>query len=231
MTADLETVPLGYEELASRARISVQSARRIARRHRWRKVRGNDGRTLVHVPLEYLDRRNADNDADSYDPVLPDVPSDVRADVPAPVPLTVRETEILARLDRTQGELVEMAGKLGASDALVAELRADRDAWRAQAERLVAVGSELQAVREDRERLVADLDATRERMARVEHDRDQALERLNHNIDHLDQVQAEHHTEIVAVRDQLARAESDRNRAVEALAAHLRLPWWRRLLG
>jgi predicted nucleic acid-binding Zn-ribbon protein len=38
------------------------------------------------------------------------------------------------RLDKLQAELVEIAARLGASDALVAELRADRDAWRAQAE-------------------------------------------------------------------------------------------------
>jgi hypothetical protein len=224
MTADIETIALGYEELAVRARISVQSARRIARRHRWRKVRGNNGHALVHVPVEYLQRRDADIRADSDDPVRPDVPSDVRADippdVPIPVPLAVREAEILARLDRMQAELVEMARRLGASDALVAELRADRDTWkaqadawraqaetaqqrqdelradrdtrRAQAERLVAVEGELQAVKEDRERLATDLGTMRERMAKAEHDRD---------------------------------------RLTQELDAHLRLPWWRRLFA
>ena len=71
----------------------------------------------------------------------------------------------------------------------------------------------------------------RERMIKAEHDRGQALERLNHNIDRLDRVQAEHHAEITGVREQLVQTKHDRDRLATELEAHLRMPWWRRLFA
>ena len=58
----MTTVALGYEELARRLGITMNSVRRTVNRHRWRKVRGNNGRTLIHVPEEYLTRRDARSD-------------------------------------------------------------------------------------------------------------------------------------------------------------------------
>jgi predicted nucleic acid-binding Zn-ribbon protein len=248
--------------LAHRAGISLLSARRITHRHKWRKIRGNDGRTLVHVPIEYLEKR----DADSQKPVASTVTSTADTTVTPTVTSTVDMTEIVSRLDRLQAEMIEMAKKLGASEAETTaakaaldelrqdrdhwrqmaetaqqqqaqavrqqdELRVDRDTWRAQAERLAAVGSELQAAREERERLLGDSETMRERMVGAERDRDQALERLNHNIDRLDRVQTEHHTEITAVQEQLAQAKRDRDRLAAELETHLRMPWWRRLFA
>ncbi len=129
----MTTVAISYEELSRRTGITIHSARRITNRHRWRKTRGNDGRTLVHVPVEYLEK----HDADSRKPAQETVPETV----PLTVQGTVLETEILVKLERLQAELVELARKLGASEtetasakAMLDELRADRDAWRAQAE-------------------------------------------------------------------------------------------------
>ena len=62
-------------------------------------------------------------------------------------------------------------------------------------------------------------------------ERDQAVERLNLNTDRLDRVQAEHHAELMVVREQMARAEHDHDRVAAELAAHLALPWWRRLFA
>src|SRR5919202_171354 len=65
------TVAISYEELAHRAGISLLSARRISHRHKWRKIRGNDGRTLVHVPVEYLEKRDADSQKPVISTVIP----------------------------------------------------------------------------------------------------------------------------------------------------------------
>jgi hypothetical protein len=51
--------------------------------------------------------------------------------------------------------------------------------WRARVERLVAVGGELQAVKEERERPLGDLEMMRERMDKTERDRD----RLTYELD------------------------------------------------
>ena len=56
----MTTVGISYEELASRLGITVHSARRMVNRHRWRKTPGNNGRTIVHVPEEYLAQREAE---------------------------------------------------------------------------------------------------------------------------------------------------------------------------
>ena len=62
------------------------------------------------------------------------------------------------------------------------------------------------------------------RAERVERERDRALERL-------EQAQAAHVDELLALREQMAAVAHDRDRAAEALAAHLALPWWRRLFA
>ena len=49
-----DTVALTYADLAERLGIEVASAKARAVRSRWHRARGNDGRTLVHVPVEAL---------------------------------------------------------------------------------------------------------------------------------------------------------------------------------
>ena len=48
------TIPLTFAQIAERLGIEVASAKARARRGKWRRVPGNDGRTLVHVPVEIL---------------------------------------------------------------------------------------------------------------------------------------------------------------------------------
>ena len=47
---------LTYAETAEALRIAPESANRLARRKRWPRVKGNDGRTRVSVPEEALVR-------------------------------------------------------------------------------------------------------------------------------------------------------------------------------
>ena len=227
----MSAIALSYEALAERLGITLSSVRRMVHRHRWHRSRGNDGRTLVHVPEEYFARR---------DDTLQASPKACH--------------QVSHRADQTAGPMADhMANPMA---TLVAELAAIRDELAGMAQRLAtaegrAGTAEMQAemerrrgdeLRQERDRLIARIDAAQdrhvaelmavhERMARAEHDRDQALERLNLNIDRFDRVQAEHHAEIMSVRDQLAKAEHDRDRLTRELETHLRLPWWRRLFA
>ena len=132
----MSTVAMTYEDLADRLRISVPSARRLVLRRRWRKGRGNDGKSVVQVPEEFLQRRDDSRSDDAPD----DGPSATPAD-----PVTVAEpslvTDLMTRLVAAQDQLVELARRHGASEseanafkAQVEEARAERDAWRRQAE-------------------------------------------------------------------------------------------------
>ena len=232
-----------YAELGGLMGCSADAARARAVRRRWRRQVGNDGTARVLVPddEDLKPRRTGYGGAAVPRTLLP-------TSAPTLPPTYTTDPELLQRLDRLQAlqaEMTEMARKFGATEA---ELRAaqtlldaarrreddltrERDEWRAQAQQLVAVGGELQAVREERERLLGDSEAMRERIAGAERDRDQALERLNASIDRLDRVQTEHHTEITAVREQMAQAERDRDRLAAELETHLRMPWWRRLFA
>ncbi len=132
----------------------------------------------------------------------------VRPHDPPDVPRTyTHEAELLKRLGELQGELAALAQRLA-----TAEGRAG--AAEAQVEGLRAV-----------------LEVERRQAGELRAERDQAVERLNLNTDRLDRVQAEHHAELMVVREQMARAEHDHDRVAAELAAHLALPWWRRLLA
>lgn len=50
-----EFEPMTYAELADRLGIAVKSAKNRAHRKNWRRVPGNDGKVLVHVPLSIFD--------------------------------------------------------------------------------------------------------------------------------------------------------------------------------
>jgi phage-related minor tail protein len=66
----------------------------------------------------------------------------------------------------------------------------------------------------------AQAEMERRRGDELRQDRDRALERLEQQI-----------AELAIMRERMKRAEHDTHRAADALAAHLALPWWRRLLG
>ena len=132
----MSTVAMTYEDLAQRLRISVPSARRLVLRRRWRKGRGNDGKSIVQVPEEFLQRReNSRADGASDDGPTAAGADHATGTEPAGV------TDLMARLAAAQDQLVEMARWQGASEAeanalkaQVQEVRTERDAWRRQAE-------------------------------------------------------------------------------------------------
>jgi hypothetical protein len=140
---------MSYEELGQRLGIAAASARRLVNRRRWPKTRGNDGRAVVQVPVEFLHDLEHGS-ADGPKGGLKDNPKDSPADGSGTGPRTEATAELEARLTKAQAELVEMALRLGAAQARVEvleqvnadlrraqeDLRADRDAWRGQMERL-----------------------------------------------------------------------------------------------
>ena len=63
---------LTYAELAEALKITPASANKLARRRRWPRVPGNDGKARVSVPEEVLVRR--DSPPDSPPPSPLDVP-------------------------------------------------------------------------------------------------------------------------------------------------------------
>ena len=72
---EIETRAVTYAELADQLGIAVKSAKARARRGRWQRLTGNDGRTLVQVPIDVLDE----------EPVTPTVGGDVTTHVSADV--------------------------------------------------------------------------------------------------------------------------------------------------
>ena len=61
------TESLTYKEIADRLNIKLTSARRIAMRKKWQRIKGNDGETRVLVPIEVLERRNDSPNDDHND--------------------------------------------------------------------------------------------------------------------------------------------------------------------
>jgi outer membrane murein-binding lipoprotein Lpp len=130
-----------YAELAELMGCPSGAARARAVRRRWRRQIGNDGLARVLVP-------DGEDLSPKWTPTvrLNDSETTAQTDSPPSAPTTPpprdHDAELMAKLERLQAELVEMARKLGAAEAdvtsakgLVEELRQDRDAWRAQIER------------------------------------------------------------------------------------------------
>jgi hypothetical protein len=128
---------LTYAELAEALRITPESANRLARRKRWPRVRGNDGRVRVTVPEEALVR-----------PVSPlDSPPDSPGDSP---PVSPPDNPVHAQIARLEGELVgvrealtEARARATAAEARSAELSVDLSAERAKTEKAIAAFSAL----------------------------------------------------------------------------------------
>ncbi len=149
---------LTYDDMAEALNITPDSARRLATRHKWPRRPGNDGRALVAVPEERLDRPHEpraeapDDDADAS----PDAGRDARA--------------LVAYLERRVGELTDElaeARRLGEEARGEArEARAAAEALRVQAGQadvltalVAAERAHLCEVRVERDRLVALLTA------------------------------------------------------------------------
>ena len=101
-----------YEDAAKLLRIKPDSVRRRAASRRWPKQRGNDRKARVGIPVD----------------IIPD-------GTPAIIPDEVALREELAT---TKQALARMEGQAEATTARLIDLVADRDAWKAQAERLAS---------------------------------------------------------------------------------------------
>jgi len=100
----METIILTYNELAERLGIKPQSARKLVQRKKWKRVSGNDGTMRIHVPLENMPCTK-DSHADTSHPI-----HELQKKV------AVLETELKNAVERIE------------------DLKADRDAWRQQAQ-------------------------------------------------------------------------------------------------
>ena len=136
-----------YAEIGKARGISAASAKRLALRHGWRKVAGNDGLARVSVPVTWLETSPGTPLAIS--PVMPE--ASVTGDMP---PVTVPVAWLIeARADAARKE--------GDAAAARAELERLAAAHTAELERLVAThGAELT-------RLLADRDHERAERAKL----------------------------------------------------------------
>src|SRR4051794_15637658 len=110
--AMMTTIALTYDDIAERLGITVPSARRLVIRRRWTKAKGNDGRAIVQVPEEFLQRRDDERD-DSRDDDATDAPTAVPP--PAPVAdaaiaaMEAAMADAMARLAAAQDHIVDLA--------------------------------------------------------------------------------------------------------------------------
>src|ERR1700722_11637340 len=126
---------LTYVELAEALKITPESANRLARRKRWQRAKGNDGRTRVAVPEEALVRQDSP----------PVSPTDSPMDSPPDKLIKALEAHVetlKAQLAAAEARIDKQADDMVAYDtAYAAGLAAERakvEAERAKAERMIA---------------------------------------------------------------------------------------------
>jgi hypothetical protein len=149
MDHDADNDWCSINEAARRLSVTPTAIRnRIKRGTLKTKPNGNHGR-LVRVPLPVLPTVTLPVSLTGSDTVRVTVPGTVSDTVPPTLPdplvpeLRAQISLLETRLRATQDELVAMAQRVGATESQVValqahaiEIRADRDAWRQQAERL-----------------------------------------------------------------------------------------------
>lgn len=131
-----ETVALTYAELAEKLGIEVASAKMRARRGRWTRDPGNDGKTRVQVPVEVLDE------------APPPSPLELAAPPPSAPPLDAAVLTALRDAHTAEITRMEMAHKAAMDavcDAHSAEIvrmeatrERDREAHKAEIEHIHA---------------------------------------------------------------------------------------------
>jgi hypothetical protein len=126
---------LTYAEMAEALKITPESANRLARRKRWQRAKGNDGRTRVAVPEEALVRQDSP----------PVSPTDSPMDSPPDRLIKALEAHVetlKAQLAAAEARIDKQADDMVAYDtAYAAGLAAERakvEAERAKAERMIA---------------------------------------------------------------------------------------------
>ncbi len=108
-----------YQEIADRLGIGLESAKNLARRKRWARASGNDGKARISVP----------------DDALPNAPTRPPIDAPISPPIDP-PPELLAKVAGLEAEVSGLREILARVDRQIDDLKGDRDAWRAQSEAL-----------------------------------------------------------------------------------------------
>lgn len=151
---DLASRWLTYDDMAEALGITPDSARRLATRHKWPRRPGNDGRALVAVPEERLERPHeprAEAAPDDAGDDVPDAGRDARA--------------LIGYLERRVGELTD---DLADSRRVAEEARAEAREARGAAESLRVQAGQVDV-------LTALVAAERAHLAEVRVDRDRIL--------------------------------------------------------
>lgn len=131
-----------YHELAEAHGITLDSARRLARKKRWAKVPGNDGLARVAVP---------DDEAGPRD--RPQASPKARPKAEGATALQEIRDALLAEVARLRDERVALQASLVDERRRADFAEAGRDAARAEAEAVVAeVKERLDEIRADRDR-------------------------------------------------------------------------------
>jgi hypothetical protein len=153
MEADVTTYSATYAELAARLGIAVASAKTLVRRHRWQKIKGNDGCVRVLVPLDYFkdDSRHDSSHVSSHESshVSPhESVTDSRQSAPGTV-------EAIAALER---HVARLEADMAAAAAALMSARTEADEMKAKARTeavtSAAMKATLEAVTAERDRLL-----------------------------------------------------------------------------
>ena len=154
---------LTYDELAAALGRSPEAVRQLAKRKRWRRIISNDdGKARVAVPAEVLETPRSPDVQRSTDRLNPERPLADRPDTSAEwtgdartllAMLQARVTELdsdlrearadlkiaqatITELTAAAARIVGLEMQLAAEQARMDDLKAERDRWAAQAERM-----------------------------------------------------------------------------------------------
>ena len=174
-TIVVTTRALHYDELAKRLGITIASSRRLVHRRRWMKAKGNDGRALVQIPVEFLDSRPDDSRSDNPSDSPNGSQHDSHQASPDDSPNGI--SEVLARLTAAQAELVEMARRLGAAEGEVERLRDHLAFEHERAERLAGEAAGVAGLKATLAALRVALETERGWLAEIRAERDRLLNR------------------------------------------------------
>jgi len=121
---------LTYAELAKALKITPESANRLARRKRWPRVKGNDGRTRVAVPEDFCPPDSPGEGLNSPGDGPPVSPGDKPPDSPPDNPVHAQIARLEGELAGMREALAEARARAGAAEASAeaAQARADAEA-------------------------------------------------------------------------------------------------------
>lgn len=134
-----------YDEIADALGIARESARQLVIRKRWSRSKGNDGKARIAVPLEALPSEStSDTPYNAGEGAEAITPSDMAVEAPlstgaATGDVTAVVTALTRHIERLEQDLVAvreraaerdvLAGQVEALNAVLIEVRADRDRW------------------------------------------------------------------------------------------------------